>query len=839
MVVPSYTDRDRDHNRNRKTAKAGPSGVQRSYASELRESEGLFNSYEHLQGLQREDAALKMLRQVASLVKPIMRKRGWTVQILAEFLPPEQNLLGLNVNKGYKICLRLRYHNNPDLFLPTEQVVDTMLHELSHNVWGAHDSNFHKLWDELRDEHEILVRKGYTGEGFLSEGHRVGGGRHGVPSPHEMRRLARASAEKRSTQGKLGKGSGQRLGGAPIHQQGGDVRQVIADSVARRNMVDRGCASGRQDAAKLAEQASSNTFRTKAEEDDANDRAIAQALFELMEQEEERNITNGGFSTAPTDGGLAWSSKDGLYEPENAVKPSPVSPHQPTEDEQLVWALHHSMTGAPKNPSQQTMSPVSPLTPAAGTNVQTISTPTQPTYPRPVQPADKDLFEISSNIAPYSTKALGDYKLDCPLSSLPLSRSTASKFFPAMMRVLELSFDKPEERDAAVTSVSLANNDLVDLAAVTTLSQTLPKLENLDLSNNNFGKLEHLHSWRRRFTHLQHLILTGNPLEQNEPSYQNDVISWYPNLRQLNGVQVRTEEDIVRKIRTTDLPFPIRSPHFKDEGGIAEQFVRTYFAGFDNDRAALALHYYDEQSDFSYAVNTQAPRDSNSTQRSEPGEWESYLKSSRNLKKIQQLPARQARKYRGTQAVAEALAMLPGTRHPDLASEARKWMVEAKMVPGVPDPTGASPGGVDGFLITVHGEFEELNLSGQSSKKRSFDRSFVLGPGGVAGVRIVSDMLTLRSYGGAQAFEPETFDAWSETSTTIPVAEPAAPGLPAGLSIAEAEQMVAQLMQQTGMTLSYAKDCLDQVGWNYLGAVEAFGKVRGSLPAEAFVVPTA
>ncbi|KAK0344170.1 nuclear mRNA export, poly(A)+RNA binding protein [Friedmanniomyces endolithicus] len=418
-------------------------------------------------------------------------------------------------------------------------------------------------------------------------------------------------------------------------------------------------------------------------------------------------------------------------------------------------------------------------------------------------------------------------------------KSTASKFFPAMMRVLELSFDKPEERDAAVTSVSLANNDLVDLAAVTTLSQTLPKLQNLDLSNNKFEKLEHLHNWRRRFVNLQHLILTGNPLEQNDSNYHKDVIGWYPNLRQLNGIQVRTDEEIAKKARTTDLPFPIRSPLFKDEGGIAEQFVRIYFAGFDNDRVALASHYYDEQSEFSYAVNTQAPRDPNSTQRSEPGEWESYLKSSRNLKKIQQLPARQARKYRGTQAVADAIAMLPLTRHPDLASEARKWMVEAKMVPGVPDPTGASPGGVDGFLITVHGEFEELNLSGQPSKKRSFDRSFVLGPGGVAGVRIVSDMLTLRSYGGTQAFEPENFDAWTEPSTILPVAEPAVPGLPAGLSIAEAEQTVAQLMQQTGMTLSYAKDCLDQVGWNYLGAVEAFGKVRGSLPAEAFVLPTA
>ncbi|TKA67051.1 hypothetical protein B0A55_11068 [Friedmanniomyces simplex] len=421
------------------------------------------------------------------------------------------------------------------------------------------------------------------------------------------------------------------------------------------------------------------------------------------------------------------------------------------------------------------------------------------------------------------------------------SKSTASKFFPAMMRVLELSFDNPEERNAAVTSVSLANNDLTDLAAVTTLSQTLPKLQNLDLSNNKFGKLEHLHSWRRRFTHLQHLILTGNPLEQNEPNYQKDIISWFPNLRQLNGIQARTEEDIAKKTRTVDLPFPIRSAHFKDESGIAEQFVRTFFAGFDADRAALASHYYDNLSEFSYAVNTQALRDPNGTERSEPGEWEGYLKNSRNLKRIQQLPARQSRKFRGTKAVADAMAMLPITKHPDLASEARKWMVEAKMVPGVPDHTGASPDGVDGFLITVHGEFSELDTTtGQPKKRRSFDRVFVLGPGGVAGVRIVSDMLTLRGYGGAQAFEPETVDAWTEPAPTTTLApEPAAPGLPAGLQIAEAEQMVAQLMQQTGMTLSYAKDCLDQVGWNFVGAVEAFGRVRSNLPADAFVAPAA
>jgi len=352
--------------KNRQAANGGPSGIQRSYASQLKESEPLFNSYEHLQGLPRGDAALTMLRKVASLVKPIMRKRGWQVQILAEFLPPEQNLLGLNINHGYKICIRLRYHNNPDLFLPLEQVVDTMLHELSHIVWGDHDSNFHRLWDELRDEHDVLVRKGYTGEGFLSEGHRLGGSSHGIPPQHEMRRLARASAEKRKAQGTLGHGSGQRLGGTPLHR-GADIRQVIADQVTRRNTVDRGCASGRSDAGKLSDQSANNTFKTKAEEDDANDRAIAQALFELMEQEEERKL-QGTFSEAPPEGGLAWHPETGLYAAGKDHQTAPNAnerPSHPTEEEQMRWAMQDSVVSpqSATNHSRPAFSPVSPLTP--------------------------------------------------------------------------------------------------------------------------------------------------------------------------------------------------------------------------------------------------------------------------------------------------------------------------------------------------------------------------------------------------------------------------------------------------------------------------------------------
>lgn len=422
------------------------------------------------------------------------------------------------------------------------------------------------------------------------------------------------------------------------------------------------------------------------------------------------------------------------------------------------------------------------------------------------------------------------------------AKSTASKFFPAMMRVLELSFDTPEERDAAITSVSLANNDLQDVTAVSTLSQTLPKLHNLDLSNNKFEKLSALILWRKRFWHLQHLILTGNPIEQTEPNYNQTIVNWYPNLRQLNGVQVRTEEDVANKAKICDLPFPIRSALFQDEGGIAETFVRNLIAGFDSDRQALAAAYYDNTAEFSYAVNTQAPQGPASSAKKDRGEWENYLKDSRNLKKISHLPARQNRLFRGTQAIAQAFSRLPKTKHPDLATEARKWLIEAKMIPGIPDPTGQSATGVDGFLITIHGEYDELDAAtGQAlNKKRSFDRTIILGPGaGPGGVRVVSDLLTVRGYGGAQAFEPsEPLLGCSTNTEPLPPVENGASGppqLPPGMTIPMAEQMVLQLAAQSSMTPAYSKMCLEQSGWSFPAAVEAFTRVKESLPAEAFV----
>ena len=60
----------------------------------MTDHDALVHSYVHLAEFPRASEALHTLKKVASLVKPIMRSRGWKVKELAEFYPDQQNLLG-------------------------------------------------------------------------------------------------------------------------------------------------------------------------------------------------------------------------------------------------------------------------------------------------------------------------------------------------------------------------------------------------------------------------------------------------------------------------------------------------------------------------------------------------------------------------------------------------------------------------------------------------------------------------------------------------------------------------------------------------------------------------
>ena len=66
----------------------------------MREHDPLVLSFSHLKDFPREKEALLAIKKIASLVKPIMRARGWTVRELAEFYPDQTNLLGTRATRS-------------------------------------------------------------------------------------------------------------------------------------------------------------------------------------------------------------------------------------------------------------------------------------------------------------------------------------------------------------------------------------------------------------------------------------------------------------------------------------------------------------------------------------------------------------------------------------------------------------------------------------------------------------------------------------------------------------------------------------------------------------------
>lgn len=143
----------------------------------------------------------------------------------------------------------------------------------------------------------------------MGKGQQVGGRRIPVD---EVRRQARNAAEQRAKISKI-QAPGKRLGGKPV-QPGRGIRGTIARAALSRTKVETSCGTGTKAGDKAAQRAAEdsqrNGFRTKAEMDDANSVAIAQAMQDLMELDEERDIKTISETLPPE--GLTWSAEHGL-----------------------------------------------------------------------------------------------------------------------------------------------------------------------------------------------------------------------------------------------------------------------------------------------------------------------------------------------------------------------------------------------------------------------------------------------------------------------------------------------------------------------------------------------
>ncbi|KAI0974562.1 hypothetical protein F4678DRAFT_423186 [Xylaria arbuscula] len=391
--------------------------------------------------------------------------------------------------------------------------------------------------------------------------------------------------------------------------------------------------------------------------------------------------------------------------------------------------------------------------------------------------------------------------------------STPEKMFRALMAVCEGLFKTEQAKRDAVVSISLAGNNINDVSQISSLTDTFPDTINLDLSRNQFKDLRALQKWRHRLRSLQTLLLNENPIEIANPSYKEDMINWFPKLLNLSNTQVRTPEQVAAaEAASRPTPIPQSGPDFRDINRVGEGFITEFLSLYDTDRHNLAAKYYDEQSTFSIAVNTQSPHAPNVPLPT----WGAYIKFSRNHKKISHPPSRQQRLFTGVNQIQALWQQLPLTQHPNLAAQLDKYIVDCHPIHALADPTGQNPHGVDGMIMTIHGEFDDQEPGTAKTAKRSFSRTFVLGPGapGRNPIRVVSDMLSVKAF--------KNLPSVPTTQATM-------------VDDQQKQQMLLELSKQTGMTPKFSQFCLEGADWNFERALASFHEKKSQIPQEAFV----
>ncbi|KAG0466757.1 hypothetical protein HPP92_018337 [Vanilla planifolia] len=228
-----------------------------------------------------EEEAYQILNRIAKQVQPIMCRRKWRVKLLSEFCPVNPSLMGLNVGAGVEVKLRLRRPNRDWNFFPFEQLLDTMLHELCHIEHGPHNSQFYKLWDELRKECDELMAKGIsgTGEGFDGPARRLGGYTR-QPLQSSLRQNTLAAAQKRARVGALLPSGPRRLGGDDVIMFELSPIQAAAMAAERRMQDELWCGSVSQEievinGLELGESSNNSTDISKSKNTTFSDGVIA------------------------------------------------------------------------------------------------------------------------------------------------------------------------------------------------------------------------------------------------------------------------------------------------------------------------------------------------------------------------------------------------------------------------------------------------------------------------------------------------------------------------------------------------------------------------------------
>lgn len=137
-----------------------------------------FHSYRALPQFRDAQRAMEILQRLGTDpgFVAVMQKHKWKVGVLSEMYPDGKVgvdpvcVLGVNINKGQEISLRLR---TDDLqgFRKYDEIRKVLCHELSHMVHSEHDKDFYQLMRQIEKEQVNLDWRN-------SGGHTLGGGHY-------------------------------------------------------------------------------------------------------------------------------------------------------------------------------------------------------------------------------------------------------------------------------------------------------------------------------------------------------------------------------------------------------------------------------------------------------------------------------------------------------------------------------------------------------------------------------------------------------------------------------------------------------------------------------------
>ncbi|EJS41397.1 mex67p [Saccharomyces arboricola H-6] len=457
------------------------------------------------------------------------------------------------------------------------------------------------------------------------------------------------------------------------------------------------------------------------------------------------------------------------------------------------------------------------------------------------------------------------------------SISTQSKMFPAMMKLAST------ESSLVVESVNLADNQLKDISAISTLAQTFPNLKNLCLANNQIFRFRSLEVWKNKFKDLRELLMTNNPITTDK-LYRTEMLRLFPKLVVLDNVIVRDEQ----KLQSVySLPMKLQQFFFETDalGQSSTDFATNFLNLWDNNREQL-LNLYTPQSQFSISVDSTIPP-STVVESDQTPSFGYYMSSSRNISKVSSEKSIQQRLSIGQESMNSIFKALPRTKH-HLQDQPNEYSMETISYPQI-----------NGFIITLHGFFEETgkpeleankktgknnyqknrrynhgynSTSNNKLSKKSFDRTWVIIPMNNS-VIIASDLLTVRAY---------STGAWKTASIEIPPpvqqqppVQPQAPSMNSNIttppplqpsvplggmnmpSVPQGPMVMAPTLQlppdvqsrlnpiqlellnklhlETKLNAEYTFMLAEQSNWNYEVAIKGFQSSMNGIPREAFV----